>query len=47
MAWNRIHGRWAVFLQAFGLVTAYIAAIGLAAGAIGVVAYTLTGGRLG
>ena len=47
MALNRIHGRWAVFLQAVGLVSAYIAAIGLVAGALGVVACTLTGARLG
>lgn len=47
MATKQIHSRWVVFLQALGLVTAWTIAIGLYAGVIGVVAYTVTAGAIG
>jgi hypothetical protein len=47
MAVNRIHGRWVVFMQALGLAAAYAISVGLLAGAVSVVAWALTGGRLG
>jgi hypothetical protein len=47
MATKVIHSRWIVFLQALGLASAWAIAVGLYAGVIGVVAYTLTGGAIG
>jgi len=47
MTEKQIHSPWIVLMQALGLATAWTIAIGLYAGVLGVVAYTLTGGAIG
>ena len=47
MAKKLIHSPWVELMQALGLATAWAIGIGLYAGVIGVVAYTLTGGAIG